>query len=133
MVRQDTARQASDVRISDVGGSVQRTLVDCVRRLPDLTEEEILAALLQIANRRVTRQRNFPPGPAGTGDGPVPPEWVAVFDAAVAAVGCGSCGRTEACRCHVPESDRPDKTAAGLAAVVPLIAASLEERTGAHC
>ncbi len=133
MVRQDAGRQASDVRISDVGGTVQRALVDCVRRLPDLTEEEILAALLQIAIRRVTRLRNFHPDPAGTGEGPVPAEWVAVFDAAVAAVGCGGCGKTVPCRCRVPAADRPDKTAAGLAAVVPLIAASLEAHTGAHC
>lgn len=59
----------------------------------------------------------------------VPAEWVRVFNAAVAAVGCPECGRTEPCRCYVPEDRRPDKTAIGLAAVLARIVDTLAERS----
>jgi hypothetical protein len=47
----------TDVRVSEVKGLLHRALVDCVRRWPDVTEEEMLAALLDVAAHKTQRLR----------------------------------------------------------------------------
>lgn len=128
-------RQESDVRVADVTGAVHRALVECLCRTPDLTEEEMLAALLDVSVRKAQRLRRQATPAAGQVAGDVPAAWVAAFDRAVAAVGCVNCGSIVPCRCYVPADRRPSKTTAGLAAVLPLITAALNERvtTDANC
>lgn len=48
-------RRESDVRVSEVAGRVARTLAECVEVSPELTEEEILEALMREA-AAVTRR-----------------------------------------------------------------------------
>lgn len=125
-MRYPQERIDSDVRVSTVTGAIHRALVGCIRAEPDLTEEELLTALIAVAARKTQRLRGQSTPTAGVG-GAVPSAWVAAFDEAVAAVGCVSCGSTKPCRCYVPADKRESKTAAGLSAVLPLMAAVLND------
>jgi hypothetical protein len=114
------------------------TLIKASTDTPALTVEDEVCALLGVAHRLTDQlRRGQATAPAvvdvpAASAGEIPAEWVAAFDQAVAAVGCGVCGSTQQCRCLVPDSKRPNKTAIGLAAVAPLItAAALEERADA--
>ncbi len=127
-------RHQSDMRVSTVVGAIHRALVQCIGADPDLTEEELLEALIAVATRKTQRLRNGQRTPVAGVAGEVPKAWVNAFNEATAAVGCGVCGRTTPCRCLVPPERRPDKTAAGLAAVLPLIMDALNDKvdTDAH-
>jgi hypothetical protein len=48
-------------------------------------------------------------------------EMVEAYAIAAAATPCPACGRTEQCRCYVPEGREPYRIRRGLAATVPLI------------
>jgi len=136
MGRYPEHRRQSDLRVTVVTGAIHRALVTCISAEPALTEEELLTALLDVAARKTQRLRTgqVTPSVAGTARGDVvPSEWVTAFDQAVAAIGCPRCGRSTQCRCLVADSERPSRTAIGLAAVLPLIAATVkEDRADAH-
>jgi len=53
MLRISEARMASNGRIADVRVEVSRALLAVVERHPDLTYEELLAALLDVAQQQV--------------------------------------------------------------------------------
>ncbi len=104
----------ADVHVDTVVGALNRALVSVVGTDPGVSEEDITVALVAMLGQRSRRFQ--------IGQRVVPARWVEVFDQAAAELGCPVCGRTVACRCYVPPGKEPDRTAAGLAAVLPLIA-----------
>lgn len=132
-MRYPQERIDSDIRVSTVTGAIHRALVECIRNEPNLTEEELLAALISVAARKTQRLRGQQT-PAAQVAGDVPAAWINAFNGAVAGVGCGVCGSTKPCRCLVPPEKRPNKTAVGLGAVLPMIQAALNDKvdTDAH-
>ncbi len=133
-------RSAQRARGHRLEADVWDTLIKASTDNPALTVEDEVCALLSVAHRLTDQLRlgqSTPPAaaaptPAVAGGGAVPTEWVAAFDQAVAAIGCPSCGSTEQCRCLVRPEKRPNKTAIGLAAVLPLIVAELKVEADAH-
>lgn len=138
MGRYPAERSAQRARGHRLEADVWDTLIGAATDNPALTVEDEVCALLSVAHRLTDQlrlgQSTAPAAaaPAAPGGGAVPTEWVTAFDQAVAAVGCGVCGSVQACRCLVPAEKRPDKTAIGLAAVLPLITADLKGHADAH-